>query len=62
MTTTGRLVVCHDYAHWDCVKTVKNDFNKVFGKPDELFYEKPSDCGLAIKYERGGNRRNKSNK
>jgi len=43
-------VVVHDYMHWDCQNTVKHDFDKVLGKPDEVFFEKPSDCGLAIKY------------
>jgi hypothetical protein len=46
----AKVVVCHDYMHWDCVKTVKHDFNKILGIPDEVFFEKPSDCGLAIKY------------
>ena len=46
----AKVVVCHDYMHWDCQKTVKIEFDKVLGKPDEIFFEKPSDCGLAIKY------------
>ena len=46
----AKVVVCHDYMHWDCQNTVRHDFDKVFGKPDEIFFEKPSDCGLAIKY------------
>ena len=46
----AKIVVCHDYMHWDCKNTVKHDFNKVLGDPDEVFFEKPSDCGLAIKY------------
>jgi len=47
---SAKVVVCHDYMHWDCKNTVKHDFNKVFGEPDEVFFEKPSDCGLAIKW------------
>ena len=46
----AKVVVCHDYMHWDCVNTVKRDFREVFGEPDEVFFEKPSDCGLAIKW------------
>ena len=46
----AKIVVCHDYNHWDCRATVKNDFDRFFGAPDENFFEKPSDCGLAIKY------------
>ena len=46
----AKIVVCHDYMHWDCQNTVKPEFDKVFGAPDEVFFEKPSDCGLAIKY------------
>lgn len=46
----AKIVVCHDYMHWDCGATVKHDFDKVLGEPDEIFFEKPSDCGLAIKY------------
>ena len=46
----AKVVVCHDYMHWDCQNTVKHDFDKVFGQPDEIFFEKPSDCGLAIKW------------
>lgn len=46
----AKVVVCHDYKHWDCVNTVKHDFDRVLGEPDEIFFEKPSDCGLAIKY------------
>ena len=46
----AKVVVCHDYMHWDCVNTVKHDFDRVFDRPDEIFFEKPSDCGLAIKY------------
>jgi hypothetical protein len=46
----AKTVVVHDYMHWDCQNTVKHDFDKALGKPDEIFFEKPSDCGLAIKY------------
>ena len=46
----AKIVVCHDYMHWDCQNTVAHDFDKVLGKPHEIFFEKPSDCGLAIKY------------
>ena len=46
----AKIVVCHDYEHWDCIKTVKGEFREVLGEPDEVFYEPPSDCGLGIKY------------
>ncbi|MCH7827570.1 MAG: class I SAM-dependent methyltransferase [Bacteroidetes bacterium] len=46
----AKIVVCHDYMHWDCQNTVKPEFDKIFGAPDEVFFEKPSDCGLAIKW------------
>ena len=46
----AKIVVCHDYEHWDCANTVKAEFDRNFGKPDELFFQSPSDCGLAIKY------------
>lgn len=46
----AKIVVCHDYMHWDCQNTVKNDFDRLLGKPDEIFFEKPSDCGLGIKW------------
>ncbi len=42
------VVVVHDFEHWDCVETVKQEAIGVLGKPDEVFFEKPSDCGLAI--------------
>jgi hypothetical protein len=45
----AKTVVVHDYMHWDCQKTVKIEFDKAFGKPDEIFFNK-GECGLAIKY------------
>ena len=45
----ANTVVVHDYMHWDCQKTVKIEFDKVFGTPDEIFFNK-GECGLAIKY------------
>ena len=45
------VFVSHDYMHRSEVgKNVKADFDEVFGEPDEIFFEGPSDCGLAIKY------------
>jgi len=44
------IVASHDYMHWDCQTTVKSEFDRVLGEPDEIYFEKPSDCGLAIKY------------
>lgn len=43
------VFVSHDYCHRTCF-AVTSEFDKVFGKPDEIFFEPPSDCGLAIKY------------
>ncbi len=45
----AKVVVCHDYMHWDCINTVKNEFDRHFGEPDEVFFIK-GQCGLAIKY------------
>lgn len=47
----AKIVVCHDYMHHsDAGHNVRAGFNNVFGTYDELFFEDPSDCGLAIKY------------
>ena len=43
--------IVHDYRHNSQYgHNVKRDFLEVFGKPDEIFHEPPSDCGLAMKY------------
>ena len=43
--------VSHDYCHKsDPGYNVKREFDEMLGEPDEVFFEKPSDCGLAIKY------------
>ena len=42
--------VSHDYMHRTCQETVYEEFNKVLGFADEIFFEPPSDCGLGIKY------------
>lgn len=45
------VFVSHDYCHNSEVgRNVKRDFDEMFGEPDEVFFENPSDCGLAIKY------------
>jgi hypothetical protein len=49
--TKAKVIAVHDFMHWDCVQTVKNESIKVLGKPNEIFIESPSDCGLAIWYK-----------
>ncbi len=45
------VFVSHDYCHESEVGfNVKSDFDEMFGEPDEIYFEDPSDCGLAIKY------------
>ena len=45
------VFVSHDYCHnSDVGRNVKRDFDEMFGTPDEVYFEDPSDCGLAIKY------------
>ena len=45
------VFVSHDYMHNSQVgRNVKADFDEILGKPDEIYFEKPSDCGLAIKF------------
>lgn len=46
----AKIVVCHDYFHMYCKNTVRTEWDNVIGKPDETYFEPPSDCGLAIKY------------
>lgn len=46
----AKTVVVHDYKHRTCQNTVKVEFDKVLGAPDEIFFEPPTDCGLAIKF------------
>ena len=46
--TKAKVVAVHDYLHWDCVKTVKNEADSVLGTPTEVFDHEESDCGLAI--------------
>ena len=46
----SKIVICHDYFHRGCKNTVKAEWDAVIGKPDETYFEAPSDCGLAIKY------------
>jgi hypothetical protein len=43
------IVVCHDFCHIYC-KPVQKEFRELFGEPDEVFFQPPSDCGLGIKY------------
>jgi len=46
-----KVWVSHDYNHNSEVgKNVRTDFDQAFGEPDEIFFEPPTDCGLAIKY------------
>lgn len=49
--TDFKVCVVHDYEHWDCQITVKKEALGVLGNPDEIHFEKPSDCGLAIWYK-----------
>ncbi len=42
--------VVHDYKHFIQGKIVKPMFNDLVGEPDEVFFEPPTDCGLAIKF------------
>lgn len=51
----AKIVVCHDYSHPTVGKHIKDGFHKVVGEPDEVFMCDETDCGLAIKYVRGGN-------
>lgn len=46
----AKVVAVHDYMHRGCQNTVKVDFDRVFGSPDEIYFEPPSDCGLAFKF------------
>ncbi len=46
--TKAKVIAVHDYLHWDCKKTVKEESIKVLGEPNEVFIQPPSDCGLAI--------------
>lgn len=46
----AKTVVVHDFFHRLCIDTVQKEFLEVLGEPDEVHYEPPSDCGLAIKY------------
>lgn len=46
-----QVFISHDYFHKSLFgENVSHEFDKVFGLPDEIFFEAPSDCGLAIKY------------
>ena len=47
-TTATMVIAVHDYCHWDCLGTVRDESTKVLGAPNEVFLEKPSDCGLGI--------------
>ena len=42
--------VVHDYMHRTVGRVVRPEFDAIVGKPDEVFFEPPTDCGLAIKY------------
>jgi hypothetical protein len=45
-------VICHDYGHFIVGPNVKNDFDSVLGKPDEIVkIDHQHNCGLAIKYD-----------
>ena len=46
--TKAKVVAVHDFNHWDCVKTVREEAIGVLGQPDEVFNHEESDCGLAI--------------
>lgn len=44
------VIAVHDYCHPTCQVTVKDEADEVLGQPDEVFFEEPSDCGIAIYY------------
>lgn len=46
--TEFKICAIHDYEHWDCHNTVKTEALNILGVPTEIYFEKPSDCGLAI--------------
>ena len=59
----AKTVIVHDYGHFIIGPIIQRDFKKVLGEPDEIVsIDHQHNCGLAIKYECGGNRRNKGNK
>ena len=43
----SKLVVVHDFFHWDCQTTVHDEAISVLGEPAGTLLEAPSDCGLA---------------
>jgi hypothetical protein len=47
-TTANKVVAVHDFLHWDCRDTVRDEAIKVMGKPTEIFDHEESDCGLGI--------------
>lgn len=47
--TPSMAYVAHDYMHRTVGKVVKPEFDSMFF-PDEIFFDDPTDCGLAIKY------------
>ena len=46
--TTFKVCAVHDYEHWDCLITVKEEALSVLGEPTEIHFVVPSDCGLGI--------------
>lgn len=44
----AKVIVIHDYMHFGCVETVHEEALETLGEPTEVFFEDPSDCGLAI--------------
>jgi hypothetical protein len=48
--TTAKVVAVHDFNHWDCQDTVKDESIRVLGEPTEVFQHEESDCGLGIWY------------
>jgi hypothetical protein len=43
----ARRIIVHDFCHWDCLTTTRDESLRVLGEPDEVFQE-DSDCGYGI--------------
>lgn len=46
--TKFKVCAVHDFEHWDCVNTVKNESLMILGEPNEIYLQHPSDCGIGI--------------
>jgi hypothetical protein len=47
-TKAFKVVAVHDFLHWDCKETVRDEAISVMGRPTEIFDHEESDCGLGI--------------